>query len=68
MVMRHIGSFHCPVARFISRGAAKGNKHEQGGMVTACNPKNHTLTVLLYQYNILMPVYALVELFYFMNM
>ena len=27
MVMSDIGSFHCPGPRFISRGAAHGNKH-----------------------------------------
>ena len=32
MVMRDIGSFHCP-------GAAEGNKHGQGAMETACIPK-----------------------------
>ena len=26
MVMRDIGSFHCPEPRYISRGAAEGNK------------------------------------------
>ena len=34
MVMRDIGSFHYPET--ISRGVAEGNKHGQGGMVTAC--------------------------------
>ena len=33
MVMRDIGSFHCP------RGAAEGNKPELGVMDTACIPK-----------------------------
>ena len=41
---------HSPEPRFISRGAAEGNKHLHGGMVTAFIPKNHTLTVLLYRY------------------
>ena len=39
MVMRAIDSFHYPETRFISRGAAEGNKPEQGGMVTVCIPK-----------------------------
>ena len=39
MVMKDIGSFHCPKPRFISRGAAEGNKHGQGAMETACIPK-----------------------------
>ena len=34
MIMRDIGSFHCPEPRFISRGAAAGNKHGQGLMVS----------------------------------
>ena len=58
MVMRDIGSFHCPEPRFISRGGAEGNKLGRGVMNTACIPKyNHTLTVLLYRYNTHMPVY-----------
>ena len=57
MVMRDTVSYHCPEPRFISRGAAEGNKHGQGAMETACSPKYHTLTVLLYRYNIFMPVY-----------
>ena len=36
---RDTGSFHCPVPRFISRGATQGNKHWQGAMETACIPK-----------------------------
>ena len=40
MVMRDIGSFHYPKPRFISRGAAEGNKHGKGGMVTAYIPKS----------------------------
>ena len=55
MVMRDIGSFHCPETRFISRGAAEGNKHWRG---------NHTLTVLLYRYNTFMPVYLQLLSFY----
>ena len=39
MVMRDIGSFHCPTPTFISSGAAEGNKHRQGAMETACIPK-----------------------------
>ena len=27
MVMRDIGSFHCPKPRFISRGGARGNEY-----------------------------------------
>ena len=57
MVMRDIGSFHCPEPRFISRGRAEGNKLGRGVMDTACIPHNHTLTVLLYRYNTFMPVY-----------
>ena len=34
MVMRDIGSIHCPEPRFISRGAAEGTKHGQGVMET----------------------------------
>ena len=47
----------CPEPRSISRGAAEGNKHGPEAMETACIPHNHTLTVLLYRYNTLMPVY-----------
>ena len=39
MVMRDIGSFHCPEPRFISIGPAEGNKHGRGVMDTACIPK-----------------------------
>ena len=39
MVMRDIGSFHCPEPRFISRGAAEGNKHGRGVIDTAGIPK-----------------------------
>ena len=39
MVVRDIGSFHWSEPRFISRGAAEGNKHGQGLMDTACIPK-----------------------------
>ena len=39
MVMRDIGSFHCPEPRFISRGGAEGNKLGRGVMNTACIPK-----------------------------
>ena len=57
MVMRDIGSFHYPETRFIFRGAAEGNKQRQGVMETAYIPHNHTLTVLLYRYNILISVH-----------
>ena len=36
MVMRDIGSFHCPEPRFISSGAAEGNKNGREVMDTAC--------------------------------
>ena len=39
MVMRDIGSFHCPEPRFISRGAAEGKKHGRRVMDTAYIPK-----------------------------
>ena len=39
MVMRDIGSFHCPEPRIISRDAAEGNKLGRGVMNTACIPK-----------------------------
>ena len=39
MVMRDIGSFHCPEPRFFSRGGAEGNKLGRGVMNTACIPK-----------------------------
>ena len=39
MVMRDIGSFHCPEPRFISRGEAEGNKLGRGVMNTACITK-----------------------------
>ena len=39
MAMRDIGSFHSPEPRFISRGAADGNKHGRGVMDTECIPK-----------------------------
>ena len=39
MVIRAIGSFDYPETRFISRGAAEGNKPGQGGMDAACIPK-----------------------------
>ena len=58
MVMRDIGSFHCPEPRFISRGEAKGNKLGRGVMNTAC------ITVLLYRYNTFMPVYLHLLIFY----
>ena len=35
MVMRDIDSFHCLESRFISRGAAEGNKHGRA-METDC--------------------------------
>ena len=37
--MRVIGSFYYPETRFMSRGAAEGNKPVQGGMDTACIQK-----------------------------
>ena len=49
MVMRDIGSFHCP---------------ERGVMDTACIPKYHTLSVLLYRYNAFMPVYLHLLIFH----
>ena len=64
MVMRVIDSFHYPETRFISRGAAEGNKPGQGGMDTACIPKKRTLTVLLYRYNTFMSVHLHVLSFY----
>ena len=48
--MRDKGRFHCPDPMFISRGAIEGIKPGQGAMETACIPKYHTLTVLLYRY------------------
>ena len=39
MVMRDIGSFHYPEPRFISRGAAEGNKHGREVMDTPSIPK-----------------------------
>ena len=57
MVMRAIVSFHFPEPRFISRGAAEGNKPGQGVTDTACIPQKHTLTVLLYRYNTFMSVH-----------
>ena len=39
MVMRDIGSCHCPETTFISRGATNENKHGQGAMETPCIPK-----------------------------
>ena len=36
MVMRDTENFHCPESRFISRGAAEGNKHERGVMHGHC--------------------------------
>ena len=65
MVMGDIGSFHCPEPRFISRGAAKGNKHGRGVMDTACILYNHTLTVLLYRYNTFMPLYLQLLCFFY---
>ena len=68
MVMRDIGNFHCPESKFISRGAAEGNKYGRGVMDTACIPKKHTLTVLFYRYNTFMPVYLhLLSFFYHVN-
>ena len=64
MVMRDTDSFHCPEPRFISRGAADGNKHERGVMDTALSRTNHTLTVLLYRYNTFMPVDLHLMIFY----
>ena len=37
--MRDIDSFDYPEPMFISRGAAEGNKHEQGVIDTAYIPK-----------------------------
>ena len=46
MVMRDIGSFHCPEPRFISRGAAEENNHCRGVMdILPVSRNNHTLTV-----------------------
>ena len=39
MVMRDIGSFQIPEPRFISRGAAEGNKSGRGDLETAYIPK-----------------------------
>ena len=39
MVFSDIGSFRYPETRFISRGAAEGNKHGQGVMESAYIPK-----------------------------
>ena len=39
MIMRVIGSFQSPEPRFISRGAAEGNKHGRGVINTASIPK-----------------------------
>ena len=53
MVMRDIGSFQIPEPRFMSRGAAEGNKSGLGDLETAYIPHNHNLTVLLYRYNVI---------------
>ena len=58
MVMRAIGSFHYPETRFISRGAAEGNKPGQGGWILPVSRNKHTSTVLLYRYNIFMSVHS----------
>ena len=55
--MRDKSSFHCPEPRFISRGAADGNKHGQGWWLLPVSRNNHTITVLLYLYNTFMSVY-----------
>ena len=39
MVMRDIGSLHCPEPRFISRGEAEGNKHGRVVMETCLYPE-----------------------------
>ena len=44
MVMRDTGSFHCPEPRFISRGAAEGNKHGQGAMCVYSHAHTQTHT------------------------
>ena len=41
MVMRDIGSFHCPEPMFISRGAAEGNKHGRGVRILPVSRNNH---------------------------
>ena len=44
MVMRDIGSFHCPEPRFISRGEAEGNKHGRGAMDTCLYPEIYIIS------------------------
>ena len=56
MVMRAKVNFHYPETRFISRGAAEGNKPGQGEWILPAPRSNHTLTVLLYRYNTFMYV------------
>ena len=48
MVMRDIGSFHCPEPRFISRGEAEGNKLGRGVMNTAIQYIYARLFTLVY--------------------
>ena len=67
MVMRDIGSFHCPEPRFISRGAAEGNKHGRRVMDAVCIPKKTYFScfIVLIQY-----IYArlfTLEFFYHVN-
>ena len=57
MVVRDIGSFHYPEIRFISRGAAEGNKHGQGEWLLPVSRNDHTLSVLLYRKNTFMSVH-----------
>ena len=48
MVIWDIGSFHCPEPKFISRGAAEGNKHGQGEMVYDISVKVTDLYLFCY--------------------
>ena len=48
MVMRDIGSFHCPEPRFISRGEAEGNKLGRGEMNSAIQYIYARLFTLVY--------------------
>ena len=65
MDIRDIGNFHCPEPRFISRGAAEGNKHGRGVMNTACIPKlpHFNCFIVPIQY-IYARLFTLVEFFY----
>ena len=65
MVMRDIGSFHCPEPMFILPEAKPREiSMGKGEWILPVSRNDHTLTVLLYRYNTFMPVYLHLLIFY----